>query len=180
MFYFIHINKTAGTSIESALGLPPEHLTACEKIAQVGPEAWAQAFTFAVVRNPWDRVVSHYHFRVATNQTGLGDRHLSFTEWVSVCFRDQDPRYLDKPKMFMPQIEWVSDGNGLVLVDFIARFECLREDLGVVASTIGRDIELEHFYKTARSHYRDYFDDTARLVVAEWFSRDVEAFGYSF
>lgn len=39
-FIFIHINKTGGTSIEKALGLEKDHLTAAEKKAAIGKQKW--------------------------------------------------------------------------------------------------------------------------------------------
>ena len=180
MLYFIHINKTGGSSIEVALGLPMEHKTALQKIAEVGLPAWRDAFTFCVVRNPWDKVVSHYCFRVATNQTGLADGHLSFDAWVRACYRDKDPRYYDKPMMFMPQLDWITDGDGRLLVDFVARFERLAQDMEPVKEKTGRQFELGHLNRTERQHYRAYYDEHTRGIVAEWFQRDIDAFGYRF
>jgi hypothetical protein len=65
-YVFIHINKTAGSSIEAALGLQLSHFSAREVIASIGEETWKNVFKFTVVRNPWDKVVSHYHYRVQT------------------------------------------------------------------------------------------------------------------
>jgi hypothetical protein len=180
MLYFIHINKTGGSSIEVALGLPMEHKTARQKIDEVGWDAWQKAFTFSVVRNPWDKVVSHYCFRVATNQTGLGDGHLSFGEWVRACYREKNPRYLDKPMMFMPQLDWIADEDGRVLVDFVARFERLSADMGWLQERIGRRFTLGHYNKTEREPYRTYYDERSRAIVEDWFARDIEAFGYTF
>lgn len=45
-FVFIHINKTGGSSISTALRLPIEHKTAAEKIAQIGARRWDRRFTF--------------------------------------------------------------------------------------------------------------------------------------
>jgi hypothetical protein len=180
MLYFVHINKTGGSSIEVALELPMEHKTAQQKIKEVGWDAWRSAFTFSVVRNPWDKVVSHYCFRVATNQTGLGDGHLSFGDWVRKCYHDQHPRYFDKPMMFMPQLDWLTDQDGQVLVDFIARYERLSADMELVQERIGRQFVLGHYNKTLRQPYRNYYDDDTRSVVQDWFARDIEAFGYAF
>ena len=105
-YVFIHINKTGGSSVEAALRLPFEHKTALEKEAELGPALWRRKHKFAFVRNPWDKVVSHYHYRVQTNQTGLGDASLSFGDWVRAVYRDRDPRYYDEPRMFVPQWEW--------------------------------------------------------------------------
>ena len=79
-FIFVHINKTAGSSIEEALGLRFRHRTAGDIISEIGIAAWRKNFTFAVVRNPWDKVLSHYSYRIDTNQTGLGNGKIGFAE----------------------------------------------------------------------------------------------------
>ena len=67
-FIFIHINKTAGTSIGNAIGLPiKHHRTAREVIAAIGKDKWNTAYKFTLVRNPWDEVVSHYEYRRKRN-----------------------------------------------------------------------------------------------------------------
>ena len=44
-FIFIHITKTAGTSIGNAIGLPVKHhLTAKEVIAKIGKNKWNEAY----------------------------------------------------------------------------------------------------------------------------------------
>ena len=65
-FVFIHINKTGGSSIAKALNIPSVHRTAQEKIEEIGQKNWDRKLTFTVVRNPWDKVVSLYHYRVKT------------------------------------------------------------------------------------------------------------------
>ena len=85
-FIFVHINKTAGTSIEHALGLPFQHKTARQFINEIGLETWRTTFTFAVVRNPWDKVVSHYHYRVETNRLDPGDDPIQFGDWVREAY----------------------------------------------------------------------------------------------
>ena len=90
-FVFIHINKTGGSSVERALKIPFGHETALEKIARMGRTQWDRRFSFTVIRNPWDKVVSHYHFRVQTNQTNLADNPIQFNEWVKVPLVTWDP-----------------------------------------------------------------------------------------
>ncbi|MBI1733489.1 MAG: sulfotransferase family 2 domain-containing protein [Gammaproteobacteria bacterium] len=180
-FFFVHINKTAGSSIEESLGIRFRHRTARQIIAEVGLEKWRNSFTFTVVRNPWDKVVSHYSYRVQTDQTGMGDGSIAFAEWVREAYGRRNPRYYDKPKMFMPQVDWISGADGSILVNFIARFETLQTDFNTVCARIGRDpAELPHRKSSQRGDYRGYYDAETRGIVNDWFRRDVERFGYEF
>lgn len=179
-FVFIHINKTAGSSIEKALKLRFEHKTALEKREEIGRERWDGKYVFSFVRNPWDKVVSHYHYRVRTNQTNLADRHLSFAEWVCRAYGDNDPLYYDNPKMFMPQIDWLVDENHDLLVNFVGRFERLEDDFRIVCERIGRNAQLPHVKSTQRENYRSYYSTETREIVAAWFADDLRHFDYQF
>jgi len=177
---FIHINKTGGTSIECALHLRSERLSAREKRARLGERRWQRAFKFAFVRNPWDKVVSHYHYRVRTEKTGLDDGHLPFGDWVRLAYRDRNPRYCDVPLMFASQFEWIADEEGRLLVDFVGRFERLDEDFAEVCRRIGVRAELPRVKTTAHAHYRDFYDDETRAIVARVFAQDLERLGYRY
>lgn len=179
-FVFIHINKTGGTSVERALHIPFEHKTALEKIDEMGRENWDKAFTFTVVRNPWDKVVSHYHYRVKTNQTKLQENIIEFKNWVTLTYEKMDEYYYDNPRMFMPQSDWISDENNNILVDKICRFENLETDFGIVCNRIGISAKLPHAKASDRRKYNDYYDDRTAEIVANWFRKDIENFGYEF
>lgn len=178
--YFVHINKTAGSSIEEALGLPFQHLTAREMKELVGPRRWERGFSFAFVRNPWDKVASHYHFRVKTNQTGLGEDAIRFNRWVVRAYGERDPRYYDQPKMFMPQVDWIDDDGGECLVDFVGRFERLEEDFTRVCERTDSAGELPHLKSSSRPHYRELYGKEAAETVRRRFRPDLERFGYEF
>ena len=177
---FVHINKTGGSSIERALALPFQHRTARELVDLVGPDRWRSCFTFAFVRNPWDKVVSHYFYRVKTDQTGLADRHLDFDEWVLRAYGRREPRYHDDPKWFMPQIEWIADEDGEILVDFVGRFERLEEDFAEVCRRLGRDARLPHVKASDRPPYAETYSPESAEIVRRHFAADIELFGYEF
>jgi len=179
-FVFIHINKTGGSSIEKALGCRFEHKTALRKRAELGKEVWKKLFSFAFVRNPWDRVVSHYHHRLMTNQTGLRTDTPGFNAWVQLAYGEKAPEYYDKPKMFMPQWNWLIDGKGKLLVDYIGRFENLQADFAQVCLRLNRQAELPHLKKSERGDYREYYNAASIEIVRQWFKSDIEKFGYEF
>jgi hypothetical protein len=177
-YVFIHINKTAGSSIERALGLKFEHKTARQKCMELGELRWQRAFKFSFVRNPWDKVVSHYHFRVKTNQTGMGDGHIGFSDWVRAAYHERDPRYYDQPKMFAPQTEWLTDDSGKLIVDFIGRFETLNSDIASIQRILQRTIALPHLKSSPHTNFGSYYDDASWAIVASHFNRDCTLFGY--
>jgi len=179
-FIFIHINKTGGSSVASALKLPFEHLTAVEKMAMVGSRRWEKCLTFTIVRNPWDKVVSQYHYRLKTNQTDMADIPIPFSEWVQRAFAEQDPLYYNFPKMFMTQTEWIADADGRILVDEIVRFEKLDEGFARVMKKLGKDVTLPHLRKSKHDHYRDYYDTETAAIIHHYFKKDIDNFGYTF
>lgn len=178
-FFFVHINKTGGSSVEHALGLPFEHVTARGYIERHGRAEWDRRFTFTVVRNPWDKVVSHFHHRVKTNQTGLGERAVPFAEWVRRAYGEKDPALYDKPLMFQPQLDWIAGDGGEVLVRKVCRFESLEADFQDVCRSLGRSATLPHLKKSDRGDFRSYYDDATAEIVGRWFAPDLRAFGYA-
>jgi hypothetical protein len=181
-FIFVHINKTAGTSVGRAIGLPvKDHLMATEIIERIGRQAWDAAYKFTVVRNPWDKVVSHYEYRRKKDKTGIATGNIGFTDWVRMTYGpDKDTFYYNNPRSFQPQVDWLKDADGLISMDYIIRFESLREDFEHVRQQIGLDTELPHLNASKRSGYHAYYDGETRETVARWFREDIEAFGYEF
>jgi hypothetical protein len=178
----IHINRTAGTSIGRAIGLPrKQHLTAREVIAMMGEADWERAYRFSIVRNPWDKVVSQYKHRVCTNQTGMGDRPIAFRDWVAATYGpDKRLPYYDQPKMFQPQVEWLRDDEGRIRLDFVGRFEDLRGAYRQIATRLKLPHELPHCNSTARTDYRTFYDDRTAEMIGDWFAVDIARFDYRF
>jgi len=179
-FIFIHINKTGGSSVEKALKIPFEHKTALEKINEIGLAVWERKYTFAIVRNPWDKVVSHFHYRVQTNQTSLGENSIDFKEWVHLAYGEKNTFYRDNEKMFMPQTDWISDKNGKILVNKVVHFENLSAEFFEVCQMLGKNLNLPHVKASKREHYKGYYDDKTALIINNCFKRDIENFGYKF
>ena len=123
-FIFIHINKTGGTSIADVIGLPKKrHLNVKDVISIVGEEEFNKAIVFTVVRNPWDKVVSHYKYRMKNNKS-IHYKKLSFKDWVSQTYGEKkNPNLYDNPKKFKSQSDWIKDYDGNIRVNKILRFD---------------------------------------------------------
>ena len=180
-YSFIHINKTGGSSVEKALHAPLIHETALTFRDRIGKKRWNERFSFAIVRNPWDRAVSHFHYRKMTNQTGLGIASIAFKDWLKRVYLDRSPEYMNEEKMFLTQSEWVCDEQGRIMVDYIGRFENLQQSWDDICDALHREkSQLPHVKKSSRGDYRDYYDDESREIIADFFRPDIELFDYSF
>jgi len=78
------------------------------------------------------------------------------------------------------QSRLLTDRRGNLLVDFVGRFESLEADFDRIRRRIGLDASLPLANATRHRDYRNYY--TARLVdqVGRYCAEDVERFGYSF
>lgn len=144
-----------------------------------------QILSFTVVRNPWDRLVSAYHFLAQgglnPQDTADAERFVSpyrnFNEFVANAFTDN--AILDQLH-FRPQYQWISDESGLV-VDFVGRFESLQQDISRFLELTGLpDYRLPHVNRAEHKDYRQYYSGKSIEIVAAAYARDVELFGYSY
>ena len=154
-------------------------------------------FAFAFVRNPWDRLVSCYRDKILgespdfTNFTirpGVADclagyeqfsANMSFDAFVEAVTGISDA---DADPHFRSQYTFLTNGAGDVAVDFIGRFERLREEFERVANRIGLPgISLPHVQAaTGPVVYEDYYTPATREWVARRFRTDIELFDYRF
>ena len=157
------------------------HYTAMELRDILGAASFDKLFKFCFVRNPWDKVVSEFRFRIWTYQNELTS-DASFAEWVRSTYVENNPQYYDWPKMFLPQLEWMTDEKGDLAIDFIGRFENLQNDFNIICDTINIERKiLRHENKSRKNNnYRDYYDDETKSIVENWFKADIEYFGYEF
>jgi hypothetical protein len=128
-FMFYHIPKTAGTSLHTVLKtyavgphVDEPHLTRVRSHVGVEP-TWdkykgSEYFSFAIVRNPYDRMFSLYNF--------LKRRRIikeTLEEFISKMDRE--------PSQFK-----LLNYNGVVPLSFVGKFENLEEDFNFIANKI--------------------------------------------
>lgn len=182
-FIFVHVPKTAGTSIVHTLGIPRIHQTAYDIRGRIGARRWEQKFKFAFVRNPWDRTVSLFHFASARARGLSNSRYiaLTFTDWLQLAFVERHALYFDFPHSFSPQFDWISDFEDRIIVDFVGRFENIQQDFATICERMRRPIMvLPHDNQTNRKDYRYYYKDSDVEIIAKWYEKDINYFGYTF
>lgn len=208
---FIHIPKTGGTSIEAVLGMHGDrtdigvvpypdqvidrehlygrqlqHLTGERLRAELGDEAvFSSYFKFAVVRNPWDRLVSTCAW--SGRKWSLGrmleqEEFDAFIRRTHAAFAAENfsPRAATLHPHVIPQVAYVLDEAGRPLVDFTARMERLHEDWRVIRERLGVDADLPTRMKSLHRPYREYYDAETCAMAAEMYASDIDAFDYKF
>ena len=145
------------------------HMPASEVQQRVPSRVWNSYFKFCVERNPWDKVLSHYHMHAAREGGSLSlDEYLARSRFPINHFR-------------------YTDGSGArIIVDRVVRYENLLAELAEVFSqlnisfngTLGVAAKSE--YRTDRRPYQEVFNDDQRKIVEEAFAKEIELHGYRF
>ena len=199
---FIHIPKTGGNSITQWLVKNTkcmvtkrnQHATLNEVIHgkhNQGPQDVNDlGFTFCVVRNPWDYMVSWYTFKVALCKTYIdivnknpelalrkkrkynlegNQAHLKYLEdlgfdgWVKKTGRK-------------PQHYWAKD------CDHVFKLENIHDDFKLIQEKANCFEPLETLNKTSeRKKYKEYYTSQESIdIVAKKYSIDINSYGYDF
>jgi predicted lipase len=197
---FIHIPKTAGTSIEYALGMHGDlknigvdcytdqqknkeylfggglqHLEAKQIKQYVGKDIFEAYFKFSIVRNPYDRLVSFFAWL---------DGKWKYEELLSIeTFRNylaKSTKAIFKGKNLLPKPQYeflVYKKN--ILADVILRFEQLAEELELLSEHLNKQITLEHRMQSIHKNYSEYFDKESIEIVKRIYRKDFEYFNYN-
>lgn len=182
---FIHVPKTAGSSVARALFDENSRHIPYLEFERANAWKFRSYFKFAFVRNPWDRLVSTYFFlkRGGINELDRdwSAQHLaayaSFSEFVRDWLCEDN---VSSFPHFRPQSYFLADPQGKVMVDFVGRYENLLHDFTEVARRLGRECQLPLYNKGDHAHFTSYYDDETRDIVGRIYSRDVELFGYRY
>jgi len=201
-FIFVHIAKTAGTSIEAALkpyvnpkpmdkwhsflrrfDLPkdyrkfkfPKHAFLNVAQKKMPANLYDSYFKFAVVRNPWDRLVSCYHsdygLKKERNPNRRYKKPIDFFEYLQK--QRERKNY---------QLERIINLDGEIGLDFVLRFEQLKNDIDILAEKIDIKIELPHLNHSIRkkNSYQEYYDQRSKDFVHLYWEKEIELLGYEF
>jgi len=181
-----------------------KHISAESWHAVLHPDIFTEAFKFMFVRNPWDRLVSEYHYTkmLAEDPSPVSKHNLhtlaakklfedqainSFEDFISYIFDNSDSNktfpvgYLRNAMLHRFACRTGKFSKiGEQIVDYIGRFENLQSDFDEICEKL--DIPgstLPHINSTKRQKdWRSYYTDDTFLKVAEFYIDDIVRFGY--
>lgn len=206
-YIFVHIPKTGGTSLALALearaaaddiliGDTPKaqrrrgrlkglqaagrlwkHSTLADIDGILPPEQMAQMKVICMVRNPWDRLVSYYHWlqeQTFDHEAVRLAQALSFSG------------FLNHPHTQASFLQWpferhVTLANGAKRGDFFVRLEDFQRDIAAFEAHLGFAIALPKANVSRRRRdYRSYYSEADSELVRRLCAEDIARFGYAF
>ena len=145
-------------------------------------------FTFAIVRNPWDRLVSAYTYLLRGGRTAndvnartkyLNSGAMSFEELVHGLATDTK-RFMQIDH-FKPMSWFLCDRDGNILADYVGRFEQLQKAFNRICDLVGiQRYVLPPDNVGKHRDYKDYYTPELRELVGKLYGRDAEIFGYDY
>lgn len=135
----------------------------------------SEFYTFTTVRNPWDRLVSVYHYGVTTEKSvwnRLTTESRDFNHFIDLIRRDGRP--------FPPTIRHFATNEDRQVMAEVFKVEELQELPLRLNERFGIEVSLNHVNKSSRDNYRSYYNDTARKRVEKLYEFDITNFKYAF
>lgn len=205
-FVFVHIPKTGGTALTLALesrakpddiliGDTPKARARKRRLAALNPAGrlWKHSTladvagiapddldgwcVLTLVRNPWDRALSYYHWL-----RGQGFDHPAVGLAKALDFST----FLNHPTTCAAFANWpvaayTTDRAGIDRVTLAARLECLDQDLIPLWSHLGFSLTIPRANESARPRdWRPAYSDADAALIERLSAVDISRFGYNF
>ena len=182
---FIHIPKTAGTSLVKSIygDVSAEGHRRMSFYEDIFTNKLTKYFKFCFVRNPYDRLYSSYKFLQKGGMNKHDEKAFEMHLKKHTDFEDFVLNGLTKELMneiihFIPQTNFICNDKGLVLVDFIGKFENIKKDIVTLEEKLNLEIILPHLNSNKKDNYINVYTYKMMKKVKEFYKNDFEILGY--
>ena len=186
--FFVHIPKNAGNSIrpickKEHIKIISHNIRRRNKRLLAAHRKKKDLHAFCISRNPYDRLVSAYHYLRAggRNKHDLRDSELFVNPYNG--FKDFVLNGLakaaDKQLHFRPQTFWIMNEYGEPEIETVLRQEKLQDDFNDFCSKVNIEKrKLEVTNKSNHQSWEKYYDAETKKIASEIYNDDFEYFKY--
>jgi hypothetical protein len=104
----------------------------------------------------------------------------NFEEFIFNC-KDEIVDGDGRKYIFRNQIDYLTDEDDALIVDFIGKYESLQSDFDTVMARLDESAAaLPIVNASSHTHYTDYYTPAMVEHVSRLYARDLDAFGYEF
>ena len=135
-------------------------------------------FTFTLVRNPWDMMVSYYHW--LRDQT-FDHPAVTLAQQLDFSGFLHDP-HTKVTMRASPYGQYMKDRNGVERCDLFIRLEYLSQDLAPLEDHLGFSLGNVPVANASQrdAGYRSYYNEADAACIADLCAEDIARFGYNF
>jgi len=206
-FIFVHVPKTGGTALALALearaarddiligdtpkakaragrrkgvktaGRVWKHAGLADVVGLVTLEEIEEFLTVTLVRNPWDRAVSYYHW---LREQGFEHPAVGLAKTLDFNGFLNHPQTVSAFRLW-PYGAYMRLPSGQEKESLFIRLENFTEDVEPFETHLGFGLSLPHANESARGRdWRPYYSDADAGLIATICGEDVARFGYRF
>lgn len=167
--------------------IDPIHGTVIDARNKVKKDKFKNYFKFALVRNPWDRLLSEFTFIVERKKIS---HNIKFKDWLlhhQTIYSETNhgitpPQYKRIPFQRRPQLSWLVDENNEILVDFIGKVETIYKDIAIICDRFNVELDksVPTHHKTTHKTYKEMYDEEMKNFIYTHHQIDIDTFGYEF
>lgn len=176
------------------------HITPAEIKEKVDKDIWDDYYKITVVRNPWDRAISEFFYKIPQKKVNTKNisSHLFNLKAYKYIFKkiilkiknimgmqsSEFELFIQSRKRNWTNTKFYFDENGKPYCDFYMRYEHLDQDYKKLCETLG--IPYEKLPKTKsklrkeRKHYSQYFQVKTKAKIESLSKEVIDFFGYEF
>ena len=136
----------------------------------IDKEIFSNYLKFAVVRNPWDRMISRFFYSKKVN---IKFQNYDFEEFLKYDFENN--------MSVIDQYKYCTDKKNNFCLDEVIKFENLNNDFNKISSLLfNKKDMLNHLNKSDHKQYREYYNDFTKDKIYHYCKKDIEFFEYEF
>jgi len=182
-----HKNKEYTNSVLSAMNRYNEHHGYEHARWRDLNEKLRENTSFAIIRNPWSKVVSRYTFLkilFKNNNKGVLNnknyKDCTFEEFIEErhIWGNIDYFWHRAIKGWYQQLDHVTDENNTLRCD-VLRFEHFNEDIQKYFN-LKKPLRLRNVSNIVNIDYKTFYTPTTQKIIGDWYGSDIEFFGFKY